>query len=146
MAGAVAAGMLVTAALAATSAEGNAAFEKRRDTMKAMGRSVYVGVGQVVKGKTEYGPDTVVAAETAAKLATSIGTLFPPGSDVSESKVKPEIFGAKDRVDQLVLAVQSATTQLVPAVKTGDKATITTAYTAVDNACKACHSQFRREE
>jgi cytochrome c556 len=65
---------------------------------------------------------------------------------VAESKIKPEIFSAKDHVDQLIAAVKTATAQLVPAVESGDKATITAAYTAVNNACNACHTEFRKEE
>jgi len=127
--------------------DGKAAFERRQDTMKHMGRPLYLGVGRVVKGTAAYGPDTVTAAETVASLAATLDrTLFPPGSNVAESKIKPEIFAAGDHVDQLIAAVQTATAQLVPAVKTGDKATITAAYTAAANACNSCHTEFRRDE
>jgi cytochrome c556 len=127
--------------------DGRAAFEKREDTMKRMGRPLYLGIGRVVKGTAAYGPDTVTAAETVASLASTLDqTLFSPGSDVAESKIKPEIFAAMDHVDQLIAAVQTATGKLVPAVKTGDKAAITIAYTAVADACNACHKEFRKEE
>ena len=127
--------------------DGKAAFEKREDTMKHMGRPLYLGIGRVVKGTAAYGPDTVTAAETIALLANTLDrTLFPPGSDVDGSKIKPEIFSAKDHVDQLIAAVQTATAQLVPAVKTGDKTAITAAYTAVADACNACHTEFRKDE
>ena len=43
--------------------DGHAAFEHRRDTMKAMGRSLYLGIGRVAKGRAEFGPDTVAAAD-----------------------------------------------------------------------------------
>jgi cytochrome c556 len=100
-----------------------------------------------VKGTTAYGRDTVTAAETVATLASTLNrTLFPPGSDVAESKIKPEIFAANDHVDQLIAAVKTGTKQLVPAVKTGDKAAISAAYIAVYNACNTCHKEFRREE
>ena len=145
---AVGAGALLAAATqAAPPEDGKAAFERREDTMKHMGRPFYLGIGRVVKGTTAYGPDTVTAAETVATLASTLNrTLFPPGSDVAESKIKPEIFAANDHVDQLIAAVKTATKQLVPAVKTGDKAAISAAYTAVYNACNACHTQFRQEE
>jgi cytochrome c556 len=131
----------------AAAVDGTAAFEKRQDTMKHMGRPLYLGIGRVVKGTTPCGPDTVKAAETVASLATTLDwALFPPGSNVAESKIKPEIFNAKDHVEQLIAAVKTATAQLVPAVKTGDKATIAAAYTAVNDACNACHKEFRKEE
>jgi cytochrome c556 len=145
---AVGAGALLAAATqAAPPEDGKAAFERREDTMKHMGRPFYLGIRRVVKGTTAYGPDTVTAAETVATLASTLDkTLFPPGSDVAESKIKPEIFAANDHVDQLIAAVKTATKQLVPAVKTGDKAAISAAYTAVYNACNTCHKEFRREE
>jgi cytochrome c' len=55
-------------------------------------------------------------------------------------------FAVGDRVDQLIAAVQAAAVQLVPAVKSGDKEAIAAAYTAVGNACNACHTDFRKEE
>ena len=126
---------------------GKTAFEHREDTMKHMGRPLYLGIGRVVKGTAAYGPDTVTAAETVAALAATLDrSLFPPGSDVNGSKIKPEIFAAGDHVDQLIAAVQTATANLVPAVKTGDKAAITAAYAAVADACNACHKEFRKEE
>ena len=139
--------LLTVVVYAASPEDGKAAFQRREDTMKHMGRPFYLGIGRVVKGTAVYGPDTVTAAETVASLAGTLDrTLFPPGSDVDGSKIKPEIFAVEDHVDQLIAAVQTATANLVPAVKTGDKAAITAAYTAVANACNACHTEFRKEE
>jgi cytochrome c556 len=139
--------LLIIAVHGASLEDGKAAFDHREDTMKRMGRPFYLGIGRVVKGTAAYGPDTVAAAETVASLANTLDrTLFPPGSDVAESKIKSAIFTAGDHVDQLIAAVQTATVQLVPAVKTGDKATIAAAYTVVANACNACHKEFRKEE
>jgi cytochrome c556 len=139
--------LLAASSQAAPPEDGKAAFERREDKMKHMGRPLYLGIGRVVKGTAVYGPDTVAAAETVASLAGTLDrTLFPPGSDVDGSKIKPEIFAAGDHVDQLIAAVQTATAKLVPAVKTGDKAAITGAYTAAANACNACHTEFRKDE
>jgi len=139
--------LLALAVDAASPVDGKAVFERRQDTMKNMGRPLFLGIGRVVKGTAAYGPDTVKAAETVAALAKTLdGTLFSPGSDVAESRIKSEIFSAKDQVDQLVATVQTMTAALVPAVKTGDKAAIAAAYTAVADACNACHKEFRKEE
>ena len=111
-----------------------------------MGRALYLGVGRVAKGRTEFGPDTVTAAETMARRAATIGTLFPPGSDVAGSNMKPEIFAAPDKVAQLVSAVQAATPAFVAEVKSGDKARIAAAFGTMSKACDACHNDFRKEE
>jgi cytochrome c556 len=130
-----------------TLADGKAVFEKRVDTMKHMGRPFYLDIGRVVKGRAPYGPDTLAAAETVAAIASKLNVaLFQPGSNLAESRIKPEIFSAGGRVDQLIAAVQQTTTQLVSAVKSGDKTRIAAAYGAVNNACNACHSKFRKKE
>jgi cytochrome c556 len=135
------------AVLGESSADGKVVFARREDTMKRIGRPLYLNIGRVVKGTTPYGPDTVTAAETVASLASTLDrTLFGPGSNVADSKIKPAIFAAGDQVDQLIAAVQTATSRLVPAVKSGDKATIAAAYTAAADACNACHTKFREEE
>lgn len=134
------------AGYAAPPIAGNDAFAQREDTMKRMGRAFYLGIGRVIKGKTEYGPATVTAAETVASLSGTLGDLFPAGSDVAESRMKPEIFTAKEEVGRLIANVQTATGQLVPAVKSADKSTIAAAYTAVNDACESCHTKFRRSE
>src|ERR1700748_3650142 len=99
--------LLTFVVYAACPEDAQAAFNRREDTMKRMGRSLYLGIGRVVKGTAAYGPDTVTAAETVAALATTLNrNLFPPGSDLSESEIKPEIFAASDHVDQLIASVQ----------------------------------------
>ena len=88
----------------------------------------------------------MTAAETVVSLSGTLGTLFPSGSDVKDSRMKPEIFAAKEDVDQLTTNVQTATGLLVPAVKSADKSTIAAAYKAVNDACESCHTKFRRSE
>jgi cytochrome c556 len=139
--------LLAALAYGASPEDGKAIFAQRENTMKHMGRPLYLGIGRVVKGTTAWGPDTVAAAETVAALASTLDrTLFAPGSNVADSKIKPAIFAAGDQVDQLIAAVRTATAQLVPAVKTGDTAAIAAAYTAATDACNACHTKFREEE
>lgn len=136
--------LLTTLAQAAGSDDGKAAFAVREDTMKRMGRALYGTIGRVAKGKAEPGADTVAAAETVTTLAATVASLFPPGSDVGESRIKAEIFSAEPRVDALVQGVLAAAARLVPAAKSGDKAAIAGAYQAVNDACEACHRDFRK--
>ena len=110
--------LLMTAVYGASLEDGKAVFARREDTMKHMGRPLYLGIGRVVKGTAAYGPDTVTAAETVASLAGTLDrSLFLPGSDVAESKIKPAIFNADDHVDQLIAAVQTATAHPRPGSK-----------------------------
>jgi len=125
---------------------GEDAFAQRQDTMKRMGRAFYLGIGRVVKGTAEFGLGTLEAAETVASLSGTLGTLFPPGSDVAESRMKPEIFTAQKDVERLIMEVQAATGRLVPAVKSAEKGALVAAYKSVNDACESCHTEFRRSE
>jgi cytochrome c556 len=136
--------LLTTLAQAAGPEDGKAAFAVREDTMKRIGRALYGTIGRVARGKAEPGPETVVAAETVTTLSGTLANLFPPGSDVGESRIKPEIFAAKPRVDALVQGVLAAADRLVPAAKSGDKVAIAGAYQAASDACEACHRDFRK--
>jgi cytochrome c556 len=140
---AAAAALIATAALAGDNIAG---YQKRDDTMKLIGRNFYIGIGRVVSGRNPYGPDTVTSAETLTKLVADLPTLFPPGSDVEQSKMNPAILTASDR-DELIAHVQQAATGLVPAVKDGamNKQAMADAYKAVADACNACHKKYRNE-
>lgn len=122
----------------------SAAFDHRVDTMKRMGRALYTTIGRVVRGKAALGPDAVAAAETIASLAATIDTLFPPGSNVGDSRAKPEIFAAGPRVKELAAGAQGAAANLAAAAKGGDAAALAAAYKAQDEACEACHRDFRK--
>ena len=54
--------VLIIAAHGASLEDGKAVFARREDTMKHMGRPLFLGIGRVVKGTAAYGPDTVTAA------------------------------------------------------------------------------------
>ena len=133
-------------AAAATPEDGRAAYERRDDTMKQLGRSLYTGIGRVVQGRSQYGPDTVTAAEAVTRLVATLPTLFPPGSDVPPSRMRPELLATDSNRDTLIAAVQRAAAGLVPAVRGGDNAAMASAYKAVTAACDACHSKFRNDE
>jgi cytochrome c556 len=149
----VRAGAAIVAALLALfvqieggAADGMSDFQSREATMKRMGRALYTGIGRVVKGTAAYSPETVTAAETIASLSKTIDTLFPAGSNVGDSRVRPEIFAAPDRIKQFAGVVQTGAERLVEAAKGGDKAAIAAAYSSLNDACEACHTQFRKAE
>jgi cytochrome c556 len=143
---ALAAALIASAAIAATAEENVAAYQKRDDTMKQLGRNLFVNVGRVVQGRNPYGPETVAAAEAVSKQVADLPSLFPPGSDVPQSKMKPELVTAGDR-DAMIAQVQKAAEGLVPGVKEGatNKEAMASAYKAVADACVACHKKYRND-
>lgn len=141
-----AAALIATAAIAATMQENFAAYQRRDLAMMQLGRNLYVSIGRVVQGRSPYGPEAVSAAEAVMKLLPELPTLFPPGSDVPGSKMDSSILDAGSNRDALIAAVQKAAAGLVPAVQSGNRQAMGSAYSAVADACNACHSRFRNND
>jgi len=142
----VAAGMagLALAVAAATPEQDHAAFIRRDDAMKELGRSFNINIGRVASGRAQLSPDTAASAENVMRIVATFPTLFPLGSDVPESHLKAELLANRARADELIATVQTDAAVLVQAVKTGDKGQIAVAYKALNDACNACHDEFRK--
>jgi cytochrome c556 len=137
--------LVATAAVAQASNDDKAAYELRDDTMRQLGRNLYLGIGRVVQGKAPYGPNTVAAAEAADRLIATLPNLFPPGSDVPPSRMRSQLLAPDSGRDALIAMVQNASAGLVTAVKGGDKDTMAAAFKVVNDACTACHTRFRND-
>ncbi|MBV8447108.1 MAG: cytochrome c [Hyphomicrobiales bacterium] len=131
-------------AIAATPKENHAAYVRRDNAMKEIGRSFYVGIGWVTQGKAPYSQDTVAAAENTVRLIPNMVALFPIGSDVPESHLKPGLTTDPSKVKELVEKVQKSAVSLVDEVKTGDKDKIAAIFKTVDDACQECHNAYRK--
>jgi cytochrome c556 len=139
--------LLAGLAAGAAALDGQAVYEKREDTMKQLGKPFYLTIGRAAKGSQPMGPDTIAAAETVMGLTQALQPeLFAPGSNVGGSKIKPEIFKEPERVVALTAEVRAAVAKLVPAARSGNKATLATAFAAASQACAGCHKAFRIED
>ncbi len=144
----LAGGLCISAALLlsvapAISENGRDAYLDRDASMSLIGQDLYVKIGKVVRGETEYSEATVAAAEDLVKLVADLPTLFAPDSAIPESHLKPELFANKARADHMIAAVQNASQSLLAVVKSGDKNKIVAAYQNLSDACNSCHKEFR---
>lgn len=90
--------------------------------------------------------DAKVAAEDAALLDT-IDKLpfvaFIDGSDMGDTKAKPEIWKQRAKFDAAALKMQEDVAKLNAAAKTGSLDAIKAAAGAVGQSCKACHDDYQ---
>ncbi|MBV8764539.1 MAG: cytochrome c [Hyphomicrobiales bacterium] len=138
------AGLGAAVAIAATPKENHAAYVRRDNAMKEIGRNFYVGIGWVTQGKLPFSQDTVTAAENTVRLIPGMVSLFPLGSDVPESHLKPGLTNDPEKIKDLVDKVQKSAATLVDDVKTGDKEKIAAIFKTVDDACQLCHNDYRK--
>jgi len=141
---------LAIVATVAFSASANAQFAKPEDAIKYRKNALFVmqqhfaRVGAMVAGKAPF--DAKAAAENAA-VAEYMSKLpwagFGPGTDVGDTKAKPEIWKERARFDDLAQKAQTELGKLAAAAKTGNLDAIKPAFQAAGNSCKACHDDFR---
>jgi len=81
-------------------------------------------------------------AEFVALLATVPKDFFGEGSD-KDTKAKPEIWTHRSDFDAKMEKMGAEAAKLPAAVRSGDMAAFKKQVAEVDEACKACHDEYR---
>jgi cytochrome c556 len=82
-------------------------------------------------------------ADLLAQLATIPKGFFGEGSDKGETRAKPEVWTNRADFDAKMDKMIQETGKLAQVAKTGDAAAIKKAVHDVDEACAACHEEYR---
>lgn len=101
-------------------------------------------VGAVVKGERPYDKAAVEADVAMIEMMSKLPwAAFPAGSDLQNSKAKPEIWKEQDKFKAAAEKMQGEVAKLSTAAKSGDLNAIKSAFGAVGQSCKACHDDYR---
>jgi cytochrome c556 len=129
-----------------------AQFAKVEDAVKYRQSSLsvmathFARIGAVVKGERPYDK---AAVESDAAIVEMMAKLpwpaFIQGSDLANSKAKPEIWADQGKFKSASDKMQSEVAKLSAAAKSGDQNAIKTAFGGVGQSCKACHDDFRKK-
>jgi cytochrome c556 len=103
-------------------------------------------VGAMVQGRV---PFDAAAAQANLDIATSMSklpfTAFGPGTDVGDTRAKPNIWSDNAKFVAAATKMQDEMAKLNTAAKSGNLDQIKAAFGPVGSACKACHDDFRKE-
>ncbi|SCA55147.1 putative Cytochrome c' [Candidatus Terasakiella magnetica] len=142
LAACVCATAFIGVAYEAFAAENNPAIVHRQSTYKVVGG--HMGSLKSILFLGGKG-DTVYHAESIKAAWDHMGKAYPKGSDVGETRAKPEIWTNMDAYMEKGKAAYGATLSLVEAAKSGDQAAQVEAFKTLGGACKACHKEFRKK-
>lgn len=141
---------LLAGAVLTLAVPASAQFAKAEDAIKYRKNALFVmqqnfgRVAGMAGGKIPF--DANVAAESAA-VAEFMSKLpwagFAPGTDLGETKAKPEIWSDKAKFDDYAKKMQVEMGKLAAAAKSGNLDNIKAAVNATGGACKSCHDDFR---
>lgn len=100
-----------------------------------------------IKAVLDKGGPVTAAAAPARRMAETAGvvpSLFPPGSDIGDTKAKPDIWANTADFTAKAKAFGTAATALAAAADTGDRAAVGQTFAAVAETCKSCHTLYQR--
>jgi cytochrome c556 len=129
-----------------------AVAQKPEDSIKYR-RGVYAVIGwnfgsmaAMTQGKKPYDASVFARqAEIVAFMSKLPLEGFTPGSDVGETKAKPEIWLEMDDFRAKLEKMQSEVAKLAEVAKGGDLDASKAQLGEAGKACKACHDKFRNK-
>jgi cytochrome c556 len=101
-------------------------------------------LGAMATGKVPF--DAKVASDNAdivANLAKLPWAAFGEGTDMGDTKAKPEIWKQSASFKEHSDKFQAEAQKLAAAAKTGKEDAFKAAFTATAGTCKSCHDDFR---
>ena len=98
----------------------------------------------MVEGKRPFVKDDAIRyADLLAQLSTVPKGFFGEGSDKGETRAKPEVWTNRADFDTKMDKMTKETARLPQVARTGDAAALKKAIHDVDEACTACHEDYR---
>ena len=98
----------------------------------------------MAQGKTAFDAKVAVEnAEVVANMAKLPWAAFGEGTDVGETRAKPEVWKQSAKFKEAADKYQAESVKLLAAAKTGKEDAFKTAFTAAAGTCKSCHDDFR---
>lgn len=142
----------LTSSLLAVPFSAQAQFAKLDDAVKYRQSALSVTgthfsrIGAVVKGERPYDKAAVEADAAIVEMMSRLPWhAFAPGSDLPNSKARPEIWQDQGKFKAAAERMQAEVSKLSVAAKSGELNQIRTAFGSAGQSCKACHDDFRKK-
>ncbi|HEX9953882.1 MAG TPA: cytochrome c [Allosphingosinicella sp.] len=102
-----------------------------------------------LSGAVESGADVkplTFAVRGLAKWSHALPGMFPPGTNLPESRALPSVWQDRPGFEAQAANFQAESARLLNAAGTGDKAAFAAAYKAVGATCASCHTAYRSDQ
>ncbi len=131
---------------AATAAQDPANVIKYRQmVMTSIGAHIGAIV-TVIKGEVSFTGHVAKHARALHAASLMIPDIFPPGTDVGETRAKPDIWQNWAKFEAAYKALQREAEELARVADSGDMAAVGAQLQNVGKACGGCHKPFRKEK
>jgi cytochrome c556 len=130
---------------AVQAAEPEDIIKYRKSVMKATG--AHMGAANaIISGKVDYKSNLADHAKALAALNKDVAGLFPKDSDFGETDALDAVWKKNADFKARAKDAKDKSEVFVAAVATNDPAKTKAAFGQLNDACKACHKDFRKEK
>lgn len=84
-------------------------------------------------------------ARSLARWARTLPSMFPAGTDLPNSKARPEIWSDRTGFEARAQAYAEAATALAEAAQGGDRSAFLERWAAARATCSGCHDNYRSD-
>jgi cytochrome c556 len=91
-------------------------------------------------------PEVAKAAEKVTGLLAIIPSLSPEGSDIGETRIRPEVWKDFGHYKELTQNAVTAAKKLGETAASGDQASTMSAFVLLAGTCKKCHKPYRKKK
>ena len=130
---------------AATAAEPEDIIKYRKAVMKATAGHMGATNG-ILSGKVDYKADLADHGKALAALMKDVAGMFPKDSDFGDTDALDAVWSKNADFKKRADAAKMKSAAFAKVAATGDKAKATAAFKELNDACKACHKDFRKEQ
>lgn len=117
----------------------------RQNTMKANGAHMAT-MGAIISGKVDYKGQLADHARAVQAINKDIPGLFPKDSDFGDTKALDGVWSKRAEFEKRAKDTKEKSDALVKLVAGGDNKAIGAKFKELQDSCKACHKDFRKEE
>ena len=130
---------------AAVAAEPEDIIKYRKNVMKAT--AGHMGAtAAIITGKVDYKGDLADHARALAALTKDTAALFPKDSDFGDTEALDAVWKNNAEFKKRASTAKAKSEAFVKAVATKDNSKIAAGFKELNDACKACHKDFRKEQ
>lgn len=131
--------------MTAQAAEPEDIIKYRKGMMKANGAHMGA-MNAILSGKVDYTGDLADHARAIAAINRDVAGLFPKDSDFGDTDALDAVWKKTDDFKKRAADAKARSEDLVKAVATKDQAKMKVAFGQLNDACKACHKDYRKEQ
>lgn len=135
----------LVAAATAHAAEPQDIIDYRVANMKASAGHM-AAANAIIRGKVDYKNQLADHARALQALNRDVAALFPKDSDFGDTRALDAVWSRSAEFQKRAQDARARVDAFAKAVAAGDSRSYATRFGELNDACKACHKDFRKEE